>query len=365
MVGRFMSRFLERLGTGTVIFLDWVLIVAVFPFVILGFANWAGTPAVWAALIVAGVGYVAKRFRPFPVPMISTPRRARATCLIALVVAVPTLVIGVERDELKELKQTDVPAYLQKLREYQGDERWLLAVKKLTPDVYVETLEQYEAEKSNEARLAADRKAKEERLAKEAEERRQHDAQISELTRAAVDSASTGKMMHADSFPTSWTLIPEQGVLRCELGPVYNNKPRPLVLFKAKEKTYALNGAALGTGKYLDGRRLIKNGNMQTINDLILIGVAMCDKLAQSQCGDELNAFTSAQLAVQRRIKNPDSADVSMLHARTTMTSCGVWLVQSHVDAENGFGAEIRTNFTAKMTRRPDGQWEAQVVFKN
>ena len=185
------------------------------------------------------------------------------------------------------------------------------------------------------------------------------------ITTVAVGSASSGQIMRADSFPNAWTLIPDQGVLKCELGPVYNGKPRPLVLFLTDGKTYALNGAAMGTGEYLNGRTLAKDGNLQTIRDLIPIGIVMCDRLEQTQCGDELEAFTYAQMAVEQRMKNPDNADVSMLHARTTMTSCGAWLVQSHVDAENGFGAEIRTYFTAKMTRRPDGQWEAQVVFKN
>lgn len=183
------------------------------------------------------------------------------------------------------------------------------------------------------------------------------------IPKAPVVGASSGKIIRADSFPNGWTLIPGHGVLKCELGPVYNGKPRPMVLFLTDEKTYALNGAAMGTGKYLNGRSLAKDGNLQTIRDMIPIGIAMCDRLGKNRCGDELEAFTAAQMAVEQQMMNPGSADVSMLNARTNMKSCGVWVVQSYVDATNGFGAEVRTHFTATATRNPGGQWGVTVDF--
>lgn len=361
-VSQMLFRYLEILGQAIVNALDWFLIVALMPLISVWTSHVIGTIAAWLAGAIA-IACTAMIFRPMPVPMGNTKTKAKAATVMMLIGAVGAYYYGQQADELADLKEHNVSAYLTKLREYKGDEKWLAAVRELTPENYAETSRQYDAAQAKEALVKAEKKAAEERRKAEEAAARQKEEAISRLKSRSKENPALGVSLGEYAFGERWSLKPSGGILRCELGPVANGAPRPLVLLDADKKTYALNGAALGTGKYEDGRSLAIDGDIQVIRDLIPIGIAMCDELSKSQCGTAAWAYNYAEQAVLQRLKSPADASVSMLHASTTMKSCGIWLVKSYVDATNGFGAKVRTHFTAEMTRTSDGQWTANVLF--
>lgn len=64
---------------------------------------------------------------------------------------------------------------------------------------------------------------------------------------------------------------------------------------------------------------------------------------------------------VKRELRAPSTAQFGA-HHRATITYLGdcSWTVSNHVDAQNGFGAMIRQNFSATMTYNPNTKmWSA------
>lgn len=186
---------------------------------------------------------------------------------------------------------------------------------------------------------------------------------IDELRKLAVVNAADGQSVHFSMFPDAWSLVVREGTLRCELGPVINGRARPLILFDAEGGTYALNGASLGSGKYLDGRSLEIDKKADTISSLIDVGLAMCEERERRECGTRVEALARTMTVVQQKLKNPQSADFVSSQLFVGMEECGKWRVRSAVDATNGFGATIRTFFTSEAHYHPSGQWITEVQF--
>lgn len=70
-------------------------------------------------------------------------------------------------------------------------------------------------------------------------------------------------------------------------------------------------------------------------------------------CGTPAQAFQAAKDFVRGRLKSPSTADfpgslLSRDASHTDIDECTT-MVTSHVDAQNGFGATIRTEFTATV----------------
>lgn len=77
--------------------------------------------------------------------------------------------------------------------------------------------------------------------------------------------------------------------------------------------------------------------------------VAAAGLLVLAGCGDgnpEGSAIVTCEDAVKARLKAPSSAD---FHSGATETKPGVWRVVGDVDAENSFGAKIRTGFVCTV----------------
>lgn len=261
-----LLRLFEMIGRVIVNLLDWFLILALMPFLLIQLSHGIGTIAAWIAIALA-VACAVMMIKPMPVPMGNTVRKAKVATAIMMVVAVPALFFGQQTDELRELRRTDIPAYLLKLRDYRGDEKWLTAIKEQAPNKYSAALIQIETEKADKANRKAEQVATEARQ------------------KAAKKAA------------------------------------------EAKQK------AAKETSRQRK-------------------------KEQEERCGTDAKAYGLVMSAVERNLKNPDGADFVSSGLKVVMESCGVWLVMSAVDATNGFGATIRTYFSAKVTRSPDGRWE-------
>ena len=74
------------------------------------------------------------------------------------------------------------------------------------------------------------------------------------------------------------------------------------------------------------------------------------EKVEEQTCGDSATALSVASFAVSGKLKNPKSADfASYLDSKVSNPKPCVWQVASYVDAENSFGAELRTPFYVEV----------------
>ena len=71
-----------------------------------------------------------------------------------------------------------------------------------------------------------------------------------------------------------------------------------------------------------------------------------------SSGGDEGGAIAYCHQFVEQQLKSPDSADFpgNGEHDVTTITEGEEWSVSSYVDAENSFGASLRTDWTCGIS---------------
>lgn len=185
------------------------------------------------------------------------------------------------------------------------------------------------------------------------------------LEEQAAANAFTGQRVRASDFPNDWNLNAEEGILKCELGPAFQGVPRPHVLFETNGQTYALNGAAIGGGEYLNGKELRQNDSLRMIRKLISVGLMMCEERRDIECGTKAEAYGNVMSAVRQRLKNPEGAAFVSSHLIVGMVSCGVWRAESAVDTTNAFGSTVRTYFNAEVERTPSGNWATRVEFKN
>lgn len=78
--------------------------------------------------------------------------------------------------------------------------------------------------------------------------------------------------------------------------------------------------------------------------------------------GDIHGAWAYMQLFVEEQLKSPNSAEFPFGGYRdVTPLGDGRYKVSSYVDAENAFGATMRTHFEGVIKRVPDG-WELEYL---
>lgn len=92
---------------------------------------------------------------------------------------------------------------------------------------------------------------------------------------------------------------------------------------------------------------------------ILLIGglwlLAQLGDHTDDKCGDALGAYLMSERFMKRRLKAPSTASFAGHHnSTTTRLDCALWRVSSYVDAQNGFGAMVRTRYTAVLSF--DGQ---------
>lgn len=75
---------------------------------------------------------------------------------------------------------------------------------------------------------------------------------------------------------------------------------------------------------------------------------------------DRAEAVAMAKEFVKRRLKAPASADfASILEHSVTPAGSNQFVVSGYVDAQNSFGAQIRTRYVCKLKRVDDkGNWQ-------
>jgi hypothetical protein len=92
---------------------------------------------------------------------------------------------------------------------------------------------------------------------------------------------------------------------------------------------------------------------------LILAGLlaAACSGAGDSG-PDEISAYVMCQDFVEDRLKAPSTADFPQLSDWTaTKTGPDQWRIRSYVDAENSFGAAIRSRFVCEVRYVGNDRW--------
>lgn len=102
---------------------------------------------------------------------------------------------------------------------------------------------------------------------------------------------------------------------------------------------------------------------MKKVIPLILIISLVC--LLASSCSGEKDsngnnktwALATAQEIVSSRLKSPSSAKFSWPDETSVSLSGNTWTVRGWVDAQNGFGASIRSNYAVRFESSAKGSY--------
>lgn len=93
------------------------------------------------------------------------------------------------------------------------------------------------------------------------------------------------------------------------------------------------------------------------------------NKTSQSQSevtnGDEIEIWVCAQDIVEKNLKSPSTADFCSINDAKVYSNGGEdYTVIGFVDADNAFGANIRTNFIVTLTYTGEGYKNGSVIFE-
>lgn len=90
---------------------------------------------------------------------------------------------------------------------------------------------------------------------------------------------------------------------------------------------------------------------------LLLTACASPAETAAKRCNNDIMAFVMSQTFVSRQLKAPSTAKFPYItDSGVSSVSLGEckFKVRAYVDAQNGFGAMIRTRYSADMEYLPD-----------
>jgi len=97
---------------------------------------------------------------------------------------------------------------------------------------------------------------------------------------------------------------------------------------------------------------------------VLFAAVAMLSACTKAPCEDPETAFTKAQGLIRGFLKAPATATFPKfgtggVFASPTKTEDGkcAFMVVTYVDSENGFGAKVRSEFSAVVTPADEGAW--------
>jgi hypothetical protein len=156
-------------------------------------------------------------------------------------------------------------------------------------------------------------------------------------------------------------------------GIVYSKyQPRPQIAKVAEQETAQIVGAEPSMSfRERSDKWLAKNTKFTT---LVFLGVVVVPILYLFAYGERTpkqvppmaavtptdhssSAFTRCQRYVRDRLKAPATADFPFLDRKTWKFDDDVYVVKSYVDAQNSFGAMLRTNWHCKV-QYVGGDWK-------
>lgn len=78
--------------------------------------------------------------------------------------------------------------------------------------------------------------------------------------------------------------------------------------------------------------------------------------------GSESKVWVLAKHEVENRLKAPDSAKFPPKSKATISETNGRYVINSYVDAENSFGASVRSKFTAIIRKDSNGKYLVESI---
>lgn len=90
------------------------------------------------------------------------------------------------------------------------------------------------------------------------------------------------------------------------------------------------------------------------------VSVFHLDKPAGDGSGDSARAISACEQSVLTNLKSPGSADFGGESANASGTT---WTVSGYVDAENSFGANLRSNWTCRASQATGSSWNATSII--
>lgn len=122
---------------------------------------------------------------------------------------------------------------------------------------------------------------------------------------------------------------------------------------------------------FIDKEANMKNGLLSAIISILvlIVGFIILYNVAgfsSSSSTDDYksDAYAVAQHYVEEKLKAPKTADFPWYDESYVTVSGNKYTVSAYVDAENSFGANVRTYFTVTMTRNGDNWENIKVTFK-
>lgn len=72
-------------------------------------------------------------------------------------------------------------------------------------------------------------------------------------------------------------------------------------------------------------------------------------EVEEVKMSDKIDAWVCAQNEIERNLKSPSTAKFPWSGYKAVDLGDNKWIISSYVDAQNGFGAMIRTNFMCNV----------------
>ncbi len=88
---------------------------------------------------------------------------------------------------------------------------------------------------------------------------------------------------------------------------------------------------------------------------LVLAAVMLVEWLGGTARNDQAGAFAACTQFVERTLRSPGSAQHPAFLDAAVSNEDPVYVVTSHVDSQNGFGALLRTSYRCEVAREGQG----------
>jgi hypothetical protein len=96
---------------------------------------------------------------------------------------------------------------------------------------------------------------------------------------------------------------------------------------------------------------------------IIVVGTGSILFRSNKDPGGNTMACIMAEEMVKKRLRAPSTASFqSCSEIKAYDAGGGWWSVSGYVDAQNGFGAKLRSTWAATVHELPNGSWEARGI---
>ena len=148
--------------------------------------------------------------------------------------------------------------------------------------------------------------------------------------------------------------------LLCYCGSRVSSSPEPAMIPVPPKVERDARAQARAAAQAAETRSKLAEAHARRDREATAEERARAAKAKTSDEGDAHGAWAYMQLFVERKLKSPGSADFPFGGYRhVTPLGGGRYKVDSYVDAQNSFGASLRTHFEGVIKRLPGG-WELE-----